>query len=635
MGLSSSQYAKAMNDNCHKDIHDKKRGNITVDLNTIWSWMVQGEEMWTSEEEDDDEDLKEDEMSISVYMKPCLIKQCISYDIEKKPVRIQGSSPSSFHSHLSTCHGTLSCHTCDRTLQLREYLSNYEMYHKGEIFDDMWMIWPASSHTNEQCVYCLLCSHFQNPKHHNMSSVNLKEDEYHAMCNECWDYNWVISYDMDVKKIQDLQMYDLLEVEDNGRMRKAFFIQTQGDDSMSIKWENGDGATIDLLQNKIVRCMCKTFTDPFGKARSFESLEEYLVVVHQTPIDLPGIYTADGIFNMEMQLSFTSYQRIMEIVHSMSVKSKEGSISWLLDPYMYAYVHGVSRPHQLIDNESCADFQQLPTNVCIDTMGVACIHPRDYINGLSCKTADPSTYASIEELLSNFIPLLEDCLHDMGTPSVRGSTLQVITSIGEIQLEPDSMFDGHWHKQGVKEDHILATGMVVLDQSSTVDNYGLSFRREITMEEKHDLQNTSADESFAPYENQVDMGSIALETGQFVVFPNTYEHCFNGLFNHSSDEIASLKFITFDFIDPSYPILSTRELPDQRKMRSEMALDIQRASVHSIYRILPQEIVRLIMENLDDNFSIDKAMHYRTRMHEERESQVEMVGIVDYLYMIE
>jgi len=131
------------------------------------------------------------------------------------------------------------------------------------------------------------------------------------------------------------------------------------------------------------------------------------------------------------------------------------------------------------------------------------------------------------------------------TFDLRGRDIQVIVKLKSIELTPDKyeFKAGEWHTEGIKEEHIVATGVYCF-YSKNITQSQLNFRQ-------HREQNQGS-------------GSIVTSEDRLLAFPNVYQHRIDSFRLVDKTRPGFRKILVFFLVDPTEKITSTRDVPPQQ-----------------------------------------------------------------------
>jgi len=259
-------------------------------------------------------------------------------------------------------------------------------------------------------------------------------------------------------------------------------------------------------------------------------------------------------------------------------------------------------------------YQWLPTyfHVASDCR----VHIEDYINGVS-RAAHPELYAELEALFARFVPLLEHAwtyglehrfqefgYEEIGWPSseiyrtsgflvpLRGSRLQVITKIVDYELQPGEEHEIAWQVQGIPEENIAATCMYVAACDEGFEGGKLRFKRAFDDFEGYLVMQLGENplthiKRFAN-RGMLPLGVLDTPENRMLVFPNTHVCKIQKMVN-TSDRVAKRRVVTFLLVNPLVRIVSTKEVPDQRRSMSPEAAEQHRTELLKERKLAEQD----------------------------------------------
>ncbi|KAF2650993.1 hypothetical protein K491DRAFT_720260 [Lophiostoma macrostomum CBS 122681] len=203
--------------------------------------------------------------------------------------------------------------------------------------------------------------------------------------------------------------------------------------------------------------------------------------------------------------------------------------------------------------------------------------------------------------------------------------LQVIFKLANIHLTPEEpSYDGSsWHVEGSLNEHICATALYYYDSENVTDSH-LQFRQsydEESMVMKPAQSEFSSLEAFYGVTDQqsavMDLGSVLTRQGRLLAFPNVLQHKVQPFELIDETKPGHRKILAMFLIDPHTRILSTANVPPQR--RDWWAEEVRKAPPFSE---LPQEIFEMIVEFVEDfPISWESAEDYRETLMDERGAQ--------------
>lgn len=241
-------------------------------------------------------------------------------------------------------------------------------------------------------------------------------------------------------------------------------------------------------------------------------------------------------------------------------------------------------------------YQWLPTPFQVAADGSVRIE--SYINNLD-RTRHPGLYEDLAALFATALPLfesvvgyvdnsrffvddLDDIEHEgdlpenaeadagLATPtSLRGRELLVIPKIVEYRLGAGETHEGVWHVEGMSHEHIIATGVYILDRDAALLGGDLRFKRPYTVEEAGRLFWNIAQSRPTPIEELVEegtipLGSVATPEGRLLVFPNSHIHKLSEICVAHGAAEGRRRVIVFWLVDPAVRIPSTGDVPPQQ-----------------------------------------------------------------------
>jgi Protein of unknown function (DUF4246) len=151
--------------------------------------------------------------------------------------------------------------------------------------------------------------------------------------------------------------------------------------------------------------------------------------------------------------------------------------------------------------------------------------------------------------------------------------LQVIFKLANIHLTPEEpkYKGGTWHVEGALNEMICASAIYYYDQENITDSY-LAFRQSIDYEELMMIaeQNEFASlEAYLGIENDgpalQPLGRVLTREGRMVVFPNCIHHQVQPFKLRDASKPGHRKILAMFLVDPNKPILSTANVPPQRR----------------------------------------------------------------------
>ena len=200
--------------------------------------------------------------------------------------------------------------------------------------------------------------------------------------------------------------------------------------------------------------------------------------------------------------------------------------------------------------------------------------------------------------------------------------LQVIFKLANIHLTPDKpAYDGgSWHIEGTPSERICASALFYYDEENVTPS-SLSFRQcvdemEITM---LPAQNAFTSlESYLGIENETaavqDLGSVLTRPGRLLAFPNVLQHRVGSFALRDPTKPGHRKILAMFLVDPHRRVLSTANVPPQRK-------DWWSEHVHDTPALarLPNELFSHVIDLVDSfPWSWDQAVAIRADLMKQR-----------------
>ncbi|CAI7915971.1 unnamed protein product [Closterium sp. NIES-53] len=152
---------------------------------------------------------------------------------------------------------------------------------------------------------------------------------------------------------------------------------------------------------------------------------------------------------------------------------------------------------------------------------------------------------------------------------LKGRRLQVVVKVASIQLTPESPRypGGTWHVEGMRNEHIAATGIYYFD-SHNITESRLQFR--ITVAEPEYDQNDN--KGVARIYGLVDDGPLTQPLGSVrtdipnlcLAFPNHFHHQVAPFELQDKTRAGHRKILVFFLVDPRVAIVSTARVPPQQ-----------------------------------------------------------------------
>lgn len=200
--------------------------------------------------------------------------------------------------------------------------------------------------------------------------------------------------------------------------------------------------------------------------------------------------------------------------------------------------------------------------------------------------------------------------------------IQVIFKLANIHLTPEKpVYSGsNWHVEGALNEHICATALYYYD-SVNIEDSKLAFRLPINAEAmvmKPAQSEWEAAEALFGVRNDEpaiqELGEISTREGRLLAFPNVLQHRVKPFGLRDKTKPGHRKILAMFLVDPFIPILSTSNVPPQR--RDWWADQVRKIPPFSD---LPIEMFEQIIAGVEEfPMSWEKALEVREKLMEER-----------------
>jgi hypothetical protein len=200
--------------------------------------------------------------------------------------------------------------------------------------------------------------------------------------------------------------------------------------------------------------------------------------------------------------------------------------------------------------------------------------------------------------------------------------LQVIFKLANIHLMPENprYEGGSWHVEGALNEGICASAIYYYDQDNITDSH-LAFRQQIYDEEVLMIPEQSNFASLEAYmgindgEPAVqDLGQVLTREGRLLAFPNCVQHQVQPFELHDKTKVGYRKILAMFLIDPNRPVLSSANVPPQR--RDWWAEEVRKGQALAG---LPTELFEQTVAMVDDfPISWEQALVIREKVMAER-----------------
>ena len=220
--------------------------------------------------------------------------------------------------------------------------------------------------------------------------------------------------------------------------------------------------------------------------------------------------------------------------------------------------------------------------------------------------------------------------------------LQVIVKLANIHLTPsDPIYEGGtWHFEGQLNEHICSTAIYYYDCSNITESR-LSFRQGVDPEEfdgdgwsygpgRPDRRGFYYEQNKHAFLELVfglgneepalqDVGSVLCREGRLITFPNVLQHKVQPFELMDKTKAGHRKILALFLVDPHMKIISTANVPPQRKDWWEEKLWAE----GSLGNNIPLELHRQICDDVEGfPFDLETAKKWRQELMEERSSYV-------------
>ncbi|KAF7979917.1 hypothetical protein HWV62_40322 [Athelia sp. TMB] len=204
--------------------------------------------------------------------------------------------------------------------------------------------------------------------------------------------------------------------------------------------------------------------------------------------------------------------------------------------------------------------------------------------------------------------------------------LQVIVKLANIHLTPErpEYAGGTWHVEGQLNEHICATALYYYDCANITESR-LAFRQQSRSPEWRDIRYEQDSHrwlgdvyGFGNEDATVQyIGDVRTQEGRLVTFPNIFQHRVLPFKLADPTQPGHRKILALFLVDPHIRIISSANVPCQRRDWWEEEVERSRALPSK----LPLEMKREIMENIEGRdfpMSLEEAKTLRLELMEER-----------------
>ncbi|OGE54448.1 hypothetical protein PENARI_c006G09900 [Penicillium arizonense] len=187
--------------------------------------------------------------------------------------------------------------------------------------------------------------------------------------------------------------------------------------------------------------------------------------------------------------------------------------------------------------------------------------------------------------------------------------LQVVVEINRIELTSENPVypgDTHFHTEGLRNDHIVATSLYVVEcKNVTQARVAFEHEDEVHTDELEcevpdalaailDVEKLEDFEELPPRALHT-FGSVGTTEGHLLSWPNTYRSKQESFRLRDASQPGNMTIVKLRLVDPHYRVCSTRNVPPQQHdwwaAAAEQASDLDKR--------LPRELVLSVMEQAD------------------------------------
>jgi hypothetical protein len=239
----------------------------------------------------------------------------------------------------------------------------------------------------------------------------------------------------------------------------------------------------------------------------------------------------------------------------------------------------------------------------------------------SCEYDPSEEWFKTHEIVLDFKEYKEQYLKTVGQYSLKGKKLQVIVKAANIVLAPHTKYSGGaWHVEGMKHEHIVATGIYYYHNSNIKDSF-LDFRVNV-QEPYHNEQDDPSVLNRFPLSQASDlnerMGSIKTTEDLCLCFPNVYQHRVREFGLENPELPGHRKILVFFLIDPEHRITSTSTVPPQQSDWLKYELGKKEKEQGVLSEFFPNDIVSEISRRVEGPMSLEEAKEHRIALMKER-----------------
>ncbi|KAJ2782898.1 hypothetical protein GGI15_002776 [Coemansia interrupta] len=199
--------------------------------------------------------------------------------------------------------------------------------------------------------------------------------------------------------------------------------------------------------------------------------------------------------------------------------------------------------------------------------------------------------------------------------SLRDEQIQIFVKMTNVYLSPDKPECAAevWKSAGTQAEQIVATAMYLYDVDN-IEQVSIDLRESVEMHEDVDLRDhfdsvvygLNSTDGTSEYSNI--LGSIKLDEGDIVCYPNIYQRRILPLKLSDQTKAGHVKVMTVHFVDPSRKIASTAIVPPQQP---HWKLCKRVVASSAFGRCLPEEIQIRIAKWVTGSMSLNEATMLR------------------------
>ncbi|KAE8453577.1 hypothetical protein EG329_010438 [Mollisiaceae sp. DMI_Dod_QoI] len=206
--------------------------------------------------------------------------------------------------------------------------------------------------------------------------------------------------------------------------------------------------------------------------------------------------------------------------------------------------------------------------------------------------------------------------------------IQVIVKLANIVLTPENSQykGGSWHVEGQLNEHICATALYYYDSENITDSH-LAFRQQSSADDASNIgypQNVHGwlEEVFGCYQDGPavqNVGSVLCREGRLLTFPNILQHQVQSFELADPTKPGYRKILALFLVDPGIRVISTVNVPPQRKDWWSERVDGQMTRSGKALGKMSNELKDKIFEDVDDfPISMEQAKDLRLELMAER-----------------